>query len=107
MKKYFDGEKLKELRKSRKKTGQEIANKINISQGYYTKFENGHTVPDADILGAILEALDTDLSNFFLDRKKEKDHSPDVYDFIHIYNQLTATEQKTLMSFLKMFVSKG
>ncbi|WP_373893752.1 helix-turn-helix domain-containing protein [Virgibacillus sp. CBA3643] len=59
------GSQLKTLRKSKNLTTQELANSVNVSQSYISRFENSRAIPDIDMLEEILKALDTDLSTFF------------------------------------------
>ncbi|MCR1834265.1 helix-turn-helix domain-containing protein [Oceanobacillus caeni] len=59
------GIRLKTLRKAKNLTTQDLANKVNISQSYISRFENGRAIPDIDMLERILHALDTNLSSFF------------------------------------------
>lgn len=59
------GSQLKAIRKIKKLTTQELADKVNVSQSYISRFENGRAIPDIDMLERILEALGTDLPSFF------------------------------------------
>lgn len=59
------GSQLKSLRKVKNLTTKELAEKVNISQSYISRFENDRAIPDIDMLERILKALGTDLSSFF------------------------------------------
>ncbi|WP_062108692.1 helix-turn-helix domain-containing protein [Bacillus niameyensis] len=65
MRKVQIGEQLKNLRKAKNLTSQELADKVNISQSYISRFENNRAIPDIEMLDRILHALDTDLPSFF------------------------------------------
>ena len=56
------GENLKSIRKSKGYTQEELAIKLNVVRQTVSKWEKGLSVPDADILVRIEEALDTDVS---------------------------------------------
>lgn len=56
------GENLKSIRKSKGYTQEELAIKLNVVRQTVSKWEKGLSVPDADILVRIAEALDTDVS---------------------------------------------
>src|SRR5690625_3495056 len=59
------GEKLRALRLANHLTTGELANKVNVSQSYISRFENNKAIPDINMLQRILEMLDTDLATFF------------------------------------------
>lgn len=65
MKEHKIGDQLRALRKIKNLTTQELADRINISQSYLSRFENSRAVPDIDMLERILNALGTDLATFF------------------------------------------
>lgn len=61
------GSRLKMLRKSKGLTTQQLANVVNVSQSYISRFENSRAIPDIDMLERILTALNSDLASFFSD----------------------------------------
>ena len=56
------GENLKAMRKAKGYTQEELAIKINVVRQTVSKWENGLSVPDADMLSQIAEVLDTKVS---------------------------------------------
>lgn len=55
-------ENLKELRKSKGFTQEELATKVNVVRQTVSKWEKGLSVPDADSLQKIAEVLEVDVS---------------------------------------------
>ena len=56
--------KLKEIRKSRKITQQEVAEKLNCDVTTYARYENGDRNPPLDILLSLSELFDVTLDYF-------------------------------------------
>ena len=59
--------KLKELRKSKKMTQEEIANELGISRPMYTNIENGRRNPSLKVMKKIVDFLGEDAKNIFFD----------------------------------------
>ncbi|ULQ52023.1 helix-turn-helix domain-containing protein [Flavihumibacter fluvii] len=59
--------KIKECRKDKKITVQELANQSNVSKGLISQIENNRTVPSLPVLMSIIHALNLDLKDFFKD----------------------------------------
>ena len=53
---------IKNLRKNKGFTQEELANKLNVVRQTVSKWENGYSVPDAEMLKKIAEILETDVS---------------------------------------------
>lgn len=56
------GKKIKEIRKSRQMSLQEVASKSSVTAGLLSKIENFRTIPSLPVLLSIAKALDVDLS---------------------------------------------
>jgi len=56
---------IKELRKNKGITVQELAEKASVSKGLISQIENSRVVPSLMVLIDIIRALDIDLNNFF------------------------------------------
>lgn len=67
MENYFNGAKLRELRKSKGMTTSELADEMGYSQSYISRFENDRAVPDINTLIKMLDILGTDIASFFSD----------------------------------------
>ncbi|MBI6118019.1 helix-turn-helix domain-containing protein [Salegentibacter maritimus] len=68
MKEYIIGigKRIKEIRKSNKKTINEIASKADVSNGLISRIENGRTIPSLPVLFNIIKALEVEVTYFFL-----------------------------------------
>lgn len=69
--------KIKEKRKSKGITVQELADKADVSKGLISQIENNRTVPSLLVLVNIIRALNLDMNEFFNDIYQHK-HAPKV-----------------------------
>ena len=78
---------IKERRREKNITVQELASRVNVSKGLISQVENSRTIPSLIVLIDIIKALEIDLNEFFKDirsrtqlnptlikRKEEYDH---------------------------------
>ena len=66
------GENIKEIRKSKGLSQEELAIKLNVVRQTVSKWENGLSVPDSELLIAISEELETPVSVLLGDTVKEQ-----------------------------------
>lgn len=66
------GHKLKEMRVQKNLTLEELANRCELSKGFLSQLERDLTSPGIDTLDDILEALGSNLSDFFKEDKNYK-----------------------------------
>ena len=59
--------KIKEIRKQKNITVQELATKAEVSKGLISQIENNRTVPSLPVLMSIVQSLNLDLNDFFKD----------------------------------------
>lgn len=59
------GNKIKEIRKAKGITVQELASKAEVSKGLISQIENNRTIPSLLVLMNIITSLDLDLNEFF------------------------------------------
>lgn len=64
--------KIKENRKQKNITVQELANKANVSKGLISQIENNRTVPSLPVLMSIVQSLNLDFNDFFKDISPKK-----------------------------------
>lgn len=64
--------KIKERRRQKRITVQELANRAGVSKGLISQIENSRTIPSLLVLINIIQALEIDLNVFFKDIKKEQ-----------------------------------
>jgi len=60
------GSRIKSIRKENKLTISEVASKAHVSNGLISKIENGRTVPSLPVLLELINALDIQISDFFV-----------------------------------------
>ncbi|ULT24385.1 helix-turn-helix transcriptional regulator [Sphingobacterium sp. E70] len=70
--------KIKEIRKEKGITIQEVADKAGVSKGLISQIENNRTIPSLLVLINIINALDVDLNEFFKDFNSDLDAGPVV-----------------------------
>lgn len=68
-------QKIKEQRKAKGITVQELANKADVSKGLISQIENNRTVPSLLVLVNIIRALNLDMNEFFNDINQHKPSS--------------------------------
>lgn len=96
--KYNIGNLLRSLRKNNELTTQELADRVNVSQSYISRFENNRAIPDVDMLEKILNALNTDLPTFF--NALEDDIPNDLINLIKTVKTLSPEARIKLNEFL-------
>jgi transcriptional regulator with XRE-family HTH domain len=67
---------IKERRREKNITVQELATNANVSKGLISQIENSRTIPSLMVLIDIIKALDIDLNEFFKDIKTRNSSSP-------------------------------
>ena len=87
---------IKNLRKNKGFTQEELANKLNVVRQTVSKWEKGYSVPDAEMLKKIAETLDTDVSQL-LGSAIEKDTNIDsvAEQLSRINEQLVIKNRRT------------
>ena len=66
------GKKIKQMRNQKGLTQEELADRCELTKGYISQLENDLTSPSISTLNDILEALGTNLNDFFKEEEKEK-----------------------------------
>ena len=88
------GLKIKELRKQKKLTQEQLAEKLNLDIGYISKLEVGRNFPTIGTLEKIAKVLQVELCEFFrFTQKKEEDFKSEI---TNIYDKLNKEKQYTL-----------
>lgn len=81
------GEKLRNLRLGQRMTQAELAHKLGLTKGYISQIENDLTSPSMQSLFAILEALGTNVQEFFSPQGLQKVvYKKDSYEVIENVN---------------------
>lgn len=90
------GEYIKELRKNKKITQQQLANFVGISQNSIQRYETGKRIPPLDVLTKIAEAL-----NITLDNILAKDKNSELYKSNIAIENLKEEAEKEAAAFRK------
>ncbi|KUG11108.1 DNA-binding protein [Elizabethkingia sp. HvH-WGS333] len=61
------GKRIKQIRKDKKLTINDIAQRADVSNGLISRVENGRTIPSLPVLFSLISALETDIALFFKD----------------------------------------
>ncbi|MDN5286822.1 MAG: helix-turn-helix protein [Mucilaginibacter sp.] len=67
---------IKERRREKNITVQELAIRANVSKGLISQIENSRTIPSLMVLIDIIKALEIDLNEFFKDIRSKTEHLP-------------------------------
>ena len=108
------GGKIKELRVMTGLTQEELADRSELSKGFISQLERNLTSPSIATLGDILEALGTNLSDFFSEQTEEKVvfGADDVFvkedaEAGHAIHWLIPNAQKNRMEPIRMQIRSG
>ncbi|UOE50277.1 XRE family transcriptional regulator [Mucilaginibacter sp. SMC90] len=77
---------IKERRREKNITVQELAARANVSKGLISQIENSRTIPSLIVLIDIIKALEIDLNEFFKDIRSKSDHMPVLVKRKHEYD---------------------
>lgn len=103
-------ERLKKLRKTKKKTQQDVADYLGITRPAYTAYEQGNRNPDYDLLSKLANYFD--VSTDYLLGREEKQYpswgdeaefekwlnDPEVYKFYKEFNESPEERRKALLA---------
>jgi transcriptional regulator with XRE-family HTH domain len=67
---------IKERRREKNITVQELASRVNVSKGLISQVENSRTIPSLIVLIDIIKALEIDLNEFFKDIRSRDNQNP-------------------------------
>lgn len=89
-------ENIKSIRKSRGLSQEELAIKLNVVRQTVSKWEQGLSVPDAEMLMSISEVFDTPVSTIMGENidEKEKNDLKVISEKLEVINEQLSTQQK-------------
>ena len=101
------GKKLKELRTQNGLTLEELANRSELTKGFLSQLERDLTSPNISALENILEALGTNLADFFQSSKEEQIvfHTQDF--FVNEQEYIVPNAQKNQMEPILLTLKPG
>ncbi|MBR5900082.1 MAG: helix-turn-helix transcriptional regulator [Clostridia bacterium] len=107
------GEKIKDLRLFCELTQEELADRCELTKGYISQLENDLTSPSIATLIDILQALGTNLKDFFSDIDSEEKLTFNKNEFIekstedYVLNWLVPNSQKNIMEPVHIVLKAG
>ncbi|MFG6218207.1 helix-turn-helix domain-containing protein, partial [Staphylococcus aureus] len=108
------GNKIKNLRRIKNLTQEELAERTDLSKGYISQIESEHASPSMETFLNIIEVLGTTPSEFFKDSenekvlyKKEEQVIYDEYDEGYILNWLVSKSNEYDMELLILTLKLG
>ena len=98
-----------ELRKDKKMTQQELANKIGVTDRAISKWENGRGMPDISLMKPLCEILDITLNELIsgekIDKKEyQKKSDENIFKTIKYTNKKTNFFKKFLICLISVFL---
>ena len=93
--------KLKEIRKEKKYTQEDMAKKLNLQKQTYQNYELGKREPTIETIIKIAKILETSVDNLFGIEKKEDNNFPEHTNLLKTINKLTEIECHKLNVFAK------
>lgn len=106
------GAKLKEIRQQKNLTQEELADRCELTKGYISQLENDLTSPSIATLVDLLNALGSNLSDFFHEEAEEKIVFSEA-EYIEkqsdgmIWNWVIPNAQKNMMEPIRVTLEKG
>lgn len=98
------GNRIQTKRKSQNITQEQMAEHLDVTSGYISQIERGVTKVNLDMLAAISEFLNCDMTEFIY---KNNYPSMDFYedDILHDYERLSASEKRMLSYLIKCYLA--
>ena len=91
---------LKELRKEKNLTQEQIAEKFGVSQRSVSRWENGYTMPDISVLIELADYYDVDLREILNGERKANNMNEDLKETLVMVADYTNEEKKKLVNSL-------
>ena len=95
-------ENLRELRKSKGFTQEELATKVNVVRHTVSKWEKGLSVPDADSLQKIAEVLEVDVSQLLGAKIETEESRNEIADQLSRINEQLVIKNRRTKKIIKV-----
>ncbi|MBR3340480.1 MAG: helix-turn-helix domain-containing protein [Clostridiales bacterium] len=96
------GEFLKTLRKEKKLTQEELADKMNVSRRTVSRWETGSNLPDLSILVELADLYDVDMREIFNGERKDKTVDKDLKETMLMAADYTDDNMKKVMKKMQL-----
>jgi len=102
------GDRIKQIRTSKKLSQKELALSIGIDQGQYSRMENGKVEPTLSSLEKIAEALSIKIAELFDENEPIDVNSYDksIVERLRLLDQLEETEKASIFNIIDMAITK-
>lgn len=99
---------LKELRKGKNLTGEELGNLLNVTKVAISNWENGNRTPDTEMLKKIADFFDVSVDYLIgrTDIKRFEDFPPEVKRVTELFAGLDAPKAERLEKLLRELLEK-
>jgi len=101
---FHYGEKIKQLRKSKNMSANQLSIYLEISRSNLSKIENSHSYPSLQLLEKICNYFEISLSGFFAEEGKDKnksDLSNEERYILKLWNSSDENAKRLVKSYLK------
>ena len=96
------GEFLKTLRKDKKLTQEELADKMNVSRRTVSRWETGSNLPDLSILVELADLYDVDMREIFNGERKDETVDKDLKETMLMAADYTDDHMKKVMKRMQL-----
>lgn len=101
------GERIKNIRKAKGVSQQEVADKIGTGRVQYNRIETGKSEPTVPMLERIAQALDTPVTDFFTDSAAAEVNSIDrpMAEKLRLIEELDEPQRSSIFTFIDTALS--
>lgn len=86
---------IRDLRKARKLTGEQLGELVGVSKGYISEIETGKKTPGADLLMRLADALQCEMHEVFEGTKDEQDRAS-IAAHLEVMAQLSPEDRRSI-----------
>ncbi|MBO4638018.1 MAG: helix-turn-helix transcriptional regulator [Clostridiales bacterium] len=101
------GEFLKELRKEKGITQEQLADKLNVSRRTVSRWETGSNMPDLDVLVELADYYDVDLRDIFNGKRREENMDAELKDTLLQAADYTNELKRTILKRMNIMFLLG
>ncbi|MBQ4284464.1 MAG: helix-turn-helix domain-containing protein [Lachnospira sp.] len=96
---------LKELRKGKGLTQEQLAEQLNVSNRSVSRWETGSTLPDISILIELAEFYEVDIKEIIDGERKSESMEKELVETLEKVGEYTGNEKKQIIKLLKLILS--
>ena len=92
------GEFLRELRKERNKSQEQIAERFGVSSRSVSRWENGNTLPDISIMIELADYYDVDIRDLLSGERKSEEMNKELKETLVMVADYTEEEKNNILN---------